>query len=67
MTLNQTTPHENFLRTPLFVDVNDLIFCDVYAQLLSLWLLWRLIDKWPFQPLVDKRGKAVFPAQDWPS
>jgi len=47
-----------------FVDVNDLISCDVYAQPLSLWLFWRLIDQWPFQPLVDKRGKAVIPAQD---
>jgi len=42
-----------------FVDVDDLITCDVYAQPLSLWLIWRLIDQWPFQPLVDKRGKAV--------
>jgi len=47
------------------VDVNDLISCDVYAQPLNLWLLWRLIDHWPFQPLVDKRGKAMVPAQDW--
>jgi len=49
-----------------FVDVDDLVSCDVYAQLLSLWLFWRLIDQWPFQPLLDKRGKAVIPAQDWP-
>ena len=46
-----------------FVDVNDLISCDVYAQPLSLWLFWRLIDQWPFQPLMDKRGKAVIPAR----
>ena len=46
------------------VDANDLISCD-YTQPLSLWLLWRLIDLWPFQPLVNKCGKAVLPAQDW--
>jgi len=46
---------------------NDLISCNVYAQRLSLWLFWRLIDQWPFQPLMDKRGKVVLPAQDWPS
>ena len=28
---------------------------------------WRLVDQWPFQLLVDKRSKAVIPAQDWPS
>jgi len=50
-----------------FVDVDDLVICDVYTQPLSLWLIWRLIDQWPFHPLVDKRGKAVIPAQDWPS
>ena len=50
-----------------FVDINDLIFSNVYVQPLSLWLFCRLIDQWPFQPLVDKRGKAVIPAQDWPS
>jgi len=51
-----------------FVDVDDLATCDcdVYTQL-SLWLFCRLIDQWPFQPLMDKRGKAVLPAQDWPS
>ena len=42
-----------------FVDVNDHISCDVYAQPLSLWLFWRVIDQ-----LVDKRGKVVLPAQD---
>jgi len=50
-----------------FVDVDDLATCDAYTQPLSLWLIWRLIDRWPFQTLVDKRGKAVIPAQDWPS
>ena len=50
-----------------FVDVNDLVSCNVYAQPLSLWLFWRLIDQWPFQPLMDKRGKAVVPAHDLPS
>ena len=50
-----------------FVGVDDLVSYDVYAQPLSLWLFWRLIDQWPFQPLVDKRGKAVVPAQDKPS
>jgi len=50
-----------------FVDVNDLLSCNVYTQPLSLWLFWRLIDQWPFQPLMDKRGKAVIPAQDWSS
>ena len=50
-----------------FVDANDLISCDVCAQPLCLWLFCRLIDQWPFQPLVNKRGKAVVPAQDWPS
>ena len=50
-----------------FEDDDDLVSCDVYAQPLSLWLFWRLIDQWPFQPLVDKRRKAVIPAQDWPS
>ena len=44
-----------------FVDVNDLVSCNVYAQPLSLWLFWRLISQWPFKPLVDKRGKAVVP------
>ena len=48
------------------VDVHDLVSCDVYTQPLSLWLYWRLIDQWPFLPLMDKRGKAVVPAQDWP-
>ena len=41
-----------------FVDVNDLASCDVYAQPLSLWLFWRLIDQWPFQPLMDKCSKT---------
>jgi len=50
-----------------FIDVNDLVTCNVYAQRLSLWLFWRMIDQWPFQSLVNKRGKAVVPAQDWPS
>ena len=50
-----------------FVDVNDLVSCNVYAQPLSLWLFWRLIDQRAFQPLVNKRGKAVVPAQVWPS
>jgi len=50
-----------------FVDVNYLVSCNVYAQPLSLWLFWRLINQWPFQPLMDKRGKAVVPAQHWPS
>ena len=50
-----------------FVGVNDLVSCDVYAQLLSLWLFWKLIDQWPFQPLMEKCGKAVVPAQDLPS
>ena len=49
-----------------FVGADDLVSCDVYALPLSLWLLCRLIDQWPFQPLMDKRGKAVIPAQDWP-
>jgi len=31
-----------------FVDVNDLVSCAVYAQPLSLWLSWRLINQWPF-------------------
>jgi len=48
-----------------FVNVNDLVSCNVKAQPLSLWLFWRLVDQWPFQPLMDKRGKAVVPAQDW--
>jgi len=26
--------------------------------------IWRLIDQRPSQPLVNKRGKAVIPAQD---
>jgi len=26
------------------------------TQTFSLWLLWKLIDQWPLQPLVDKRG-----------
>jgi len=30
-------------------------------------MLWRLIGQCPFQPFVNKRGKAVIPAQDWPS
>jgi len=47
-----------------FVDVNDLISCNVYKQPLSLWLFWRLIDQWPFQPLVNKRSNAVLHAQD---
>jgi len=46
---------------------NDLVSCDVHAQSLSLWLFWRLIDQWPFQPLMDKRGKAKDPAQYRPS
>ena len=50
-----------------FVDVGDHVSFDVYAQPLSLWLFWRLIDQWPFQPLVDKRGKVVIPPQVWPS
>ena len=54
-------------RTWTFVDVDDLVSCNVYAQPLSLWLFWRLIDQWPFQPLVDKRGKAVILAEDWHS
>jgi len=33
----------------------------------SVWLVWKLNDQCPFQPLVNKRGKAVIPAQDWPS
>ena len=45
-----------------FLDVNDLISGDVYAQPLSLCLLWKLIDPWPFQQLVNNRGKAVVPA-----
>jgi len=49
------------------LQTNDLTSCDVYTQPLSLWLLWRLVDQWPFQPLKDKHGKAVIPAQDWPS
>ena len=49
-----------------FVDVNDLVSYDVYAQPLSLWVFGRLIDQWPFQPLMDKRGKAVAPAQNRP-
>ena len=49
-----------------FVDVNDFKSCDVYAQPLSHWWFWRLIDQWPFQPLMDKRGKALVPVQDWP-
>jgi len=50
-----------------FVDVSDLISCDVCTQPLSLWLLSRLIDQWPFQSLLNKRSKAVLPAQDCPS
>jgi len=49
------------------VDVNDLVSCNVYAQPLSLWSFWRLIDQWPLQPLMNKRGKAVVPSQDRPS
>jgi len=55
------------LRAWRFVDVNDLMSCDVYAQPFRFWLFWRLIDQWPFQPLMDKRGNAVVPAQDWPN
>ena len=47
-----------------FVHVDDPVFWDVYAQPLKLWMLWRLIDHWSFPPLVNKRGKAVIPAQD---
>jgi len=50
-----------------FVDVNDLVSCDVYTQPLSLWLLWILFDQCSFQLLVNKRGKTVLPAQSWPS
>ena len=50
-----------------FADVNNLKSCDIYAQPLSLWLLWRLIDQWPFRLLLNKRGKAVLATQDWPS
>ena len=50
-----------------FVDVDDLVICNVHPQPLSLWLIWKLIGQWPFQPLVDRRGKAVIPVRDWPS
>jgi len=50
-----------------FVDVNDLVSCNVYAQPLSLWLFWRLTGQWPFHPLMDKRGKAVVPLRADPS
>ena len=43
-----------------FVDVNDLISYDVYAQQLNLWLFWRLIYQRPLQPHIDKRGKTGF-------
>jgi len=50
-----------------FADPNDLISCAVYAWPLSRWFLWSLIDTCPFQQLVNKRGKAVIPTQDWSS
>ena len=50
-----------------FVDVNDLISGDVYAQPLSLWLFWRQIDQWPFQPLMDNVAKPRFPLRTDPA
>ena len=46
--------------------VDHLVSYDVYAQP-RLQLLWKLNDQLPFKLLVSKCGKAVLPAQDWPS
>ena len=50
-----------------FVDIMILYPATSYAQSLSLWLLWRLIDQCSFQLLLYKHGKAVVPAQGWPN
>ena len=45
-----------------FVDIDDPKINNVHAQPLSLRCSWRLINKGPFKPVMDKRGKAMFPA-----
>ena len=50
-----------------FVDVYDLTSGNVYAQPLSLWLFWRLIDQWPFQPLMGNVAIPLCPLRTDPA
>ena len=43
-----------------FADVNEILSWDVYAQPLNFWLFWRLINQWPFQPLVANASRPCF-------
>ena len=43
-----------------FVDIDDFITINVHAQLLILRCSWRLINKGPFWPVMDKHGRAGF-------
>ena len=45
-----------------FVDIGDSITINVHALPLSFRYSWRLINKGPFWPVMDKRGKAMLPA-----
>ena len=41
-----------------FVDIDYSIIINIHAQPLSLRCSWRLINKGPFQSVMDKRGEA---------
>ena len=50
------------LRRWKFVGIYNSLTINVHAQPLSLRCSWRLINKGPFLPVLDKCGKAMLPA-----